>query len=63
MSWWQIFLVAYLILTPFSEILTIAVVMVLVEDWQYRRRKKREKDRPETYKCACRICERERNGT
>ncbi len=43
MSWWQILLVAYLILTPFSEIFTIAWIMVLVQELQYKRRKKRQK--------------------
>jgi hypothetical protein len=39
-SYWEIAVMVYLILTPWSEILTIALIMVSVQEWQYRKKRR-----------------------
>ena len=36
MSWWQTVVLAYFVLTPWSEILTAVVVMMTVQEWRKR---------------------------
>lgn len=37
MSWWEIALLTYFILTPFSQIVTIALIMTACEEYRYRK--------------------------
>jgi hypothetical protein len=43
-TWWQIALTAYLILTPFSEIFTLCIIMLAAEEWKHRKKRRRTRE-------------------